>query len=110
MSRGNGGSIDSRLADAARGSADAAYELGMVYSSGAAGIDVDLIDRGAAQRTGERSVPADEALARIGLVIPDKGQGAVVVVLVRDGCGRAEPDAATVFLAGRVDRSALFRG
>lgn len=36
--------IDSRLADAARGSADAAYELGMVYSSGAAGIDVDLIE------------------------------------------------------------------
>lgn len=36
--------IDSRLADAARGSADAAYELGMVYSSGAAGIDVNLIE------------------------------------------------------------------
>ncbi|MCP3732948.1 hypothetical protein M9978_21260 [Sphingomonas sp. MG17] len=36
--------IDSRLADAARGNADAAYELGMVYSSGAAGIDVDLIE------------------------------------------------------------------
>ena len=36
--------IDSRLADAARGSADAAYELGMVYSSGASGIDMDLIE------------------------------------------------------------------
>ena len=36
--------IDSRLADAARGSADAAYELGMVYSSGASGYDVDLIE------------------------------------------------------------------
>ncbi|MES2059214.1 MAG: SEL1-like repeat protein [Pseudomonadota bacterium] len=36
--------IDSRLADAARGDADACYELGMVYSSGAAGIDVDLIE------------------------------------------------------------------
>ena len=36
--------IDSRLADAARGNAEAAYELGMVYSSGAAGIDVDLIE------------------------------------------------------------------
>ncbi|MEG3181931.1 hypothetical protein [Sphingomonas sp. LT1P40] len=36
--------IDSRLADAARGNADAAYELGMVYSSGSAGVDVDLIE------------------------------------------------------------------
>ena len=36
--------IDSRLADAARGDADACYDLGMVYSSGAAGIDVDLIE------------------------------------------------------------------
>ena len=35
--------IDSRLADAARGDMDACYDLGMVYSSGAAGIDVDLI-------------------------------------------------------------------
>ncbi|CUS43931.1 MAG: hypothetical protein V4610_01445 [Pseudomonadota bacterium] len=36
--------IDSRLADAARGDMDAFYDLGMVYSSGAAGIDVDLIE------------------------------------------------------------------
>jgi TPR repeat protein len=36
--------IDSRLADAARGDMDACYDLGMVYSSGAAGIDVDLIE------------------------------------------------------------------
>lgn len=36
--------IDSRLADAARGNADAAYELGMVYSSGAAGVEVDLVE------------------------------------------------------------------
>jgi TPR repeat protein len=36
--------IDSRLADAARGDLDAYYDLGMVYSSGAAGIDVDLIE------------------------------------------------------------------
>jgi len=36
--------IDSRLADAARGNPDAAYELGMVYSSGAAGLDVELIE------------------------------------------------------------------
>ena len=35
--------IDSRMADAARGDIDAYYDLGMVYSSGAAGIDVDLI-------------------------------------------------------------------
>lgn len=34
----------SRLANAACGNADAAYELGMVYSSGSAGIDVDLIE------------------------------------------------------------------
>jgi TPR repeat protein len=36
--------IDSRLADAALGDMDAFYDLGMVYSSGAAGIDVDLIE------------------------------------------------------------------
>lgn len=36
--------IDSRMADAARGNVDAYYDLGMVYSSGAAGIDVDLIE------------------------------------------------------------------
>ena len=36
--------IDSRLADAARGDMDACYELGMVYASGAAGIDIDLIE------------------------------------------------------------------
>ncbi|MGY4394870.1 TPR repeat protein [Sphingomonas sp. UYAg733] len=36
--------IESRLADAARGDADACYDLGMVYSSGAAGIDIDLIE------------------------------------------------------------------
>jgi TPR repeat protein len=36
--------IDSRLADAARGDVDAYYDLGMVYSSGSAGIEVDLIE------------------------------------------------------------------
>ncbi|CAN5516725.1 hypothetical protein BH10PSE14_BH10PSE14_23870 [soil metagenome] len=36
--------IDSRMADAARGDIDAYYDLGMVYSSGAAGINVDLIE------------------------------------------------------------------
>jgi TPR repeat protein len=36
--------IDSRLAEAACGDADACYELGMVFSSGSAGIGVDLIE------------------------------------------------------------------
>lgn len=36
--------IDSRLADAARGDMNACYDLGMVYSSGAAGIGIDLIE------------------------------------------------------------------
>ena len=36
--------MESRLADAARGDMDACYDLGMVYSSGTAGIDVDLIE------------------------------------------------------------------
>ena len=36
--------IDSRIADAARGDADACFDLGMVYSSGSAGIGVDLIE------------------------------------------------------------------
>ena len=36
--------IESRLADAARGDAEACYDLGMVYSSGAAGIGVDLVE------------------------------------------------------------------
>ena len=36
--------IDSRMADAARGNTDALYELGMVYSSGSAGMGIDLIE------------------------------------------------------------------
>ena len=36
--------IDSRLRDAARGDADACYDLGMVYSSGSEGVDLDLIE------------------------------------------------------------------
>lgn len=36
--------IDSRLADAARGDEQALYDLGMVYSTGTSGIDVDLIE------------------------------------------------------------------
>ena len=35
--------IESRLADAARGDIAAYYELGIAYSSGSGGIDVDLI-------------------------------------------------------------------
>ena len=34
---------ESKRADAARGNAQAAYDLGMVYSSGADGTDVDLV-------------------------------------------------------------------
>lgn len=36
--------IESRLAEAARGDTDACYDLGMMYSSGAAGIQVDLVE------------------------------------------------------------------
>ena len=35
--------IESRLADAAEGDADALYELGIVYSSGLHGLEIDLI-------------------------------------------------------------------
>ena len=36
--------IESRLADAARGDSDACFELGIAYSSGAGGLDIDLIE------------------------------------------------------------------
>jgi len=36
--------IESRLRDAARGDAQACYDLGIVYSSGAEGIGVDLVE------------------------------------------------------------------
>jgi TPR repeat protein len=36
--------IESRLADAARGNPEALYELGVAYSTGTSGIDVDLIE------------------------------------------------------------------
>jgi TPR repeat protein len=36
--------IESRLRDAARGDADACYDLGMVYSSGSDGVDIDMIE------------------------------------------------------------------
>lgn len=35
--------IDSRIADAARGDAEALFELGVAYSSGSGGIEVDLV-------------------------------------------------------------------
>lgn len=35
--------LDSRLSAAARGDADALYELGICYSTGAAGVGIDLI-------------------------------------------------------------------
>ena len=35
--------IESRLADAARGSARAFYDLGIAYSSGGCGVEVDLV-------------------------------------------------------------------
>ena len=36
--------VESRLHDAARGDAKACFDLGIVYSSGAEGIDVDLVE------------------------------------------------------------------
>ena len=35
--------LESRMADAAQGNADACYDLGIVYSSGSGGIDIDLV-------------------------------------------------------------------
>ncbi|ATY33214.1 SEL1-like repeat protein [Sphingomonas psychrotolerans] len=36
--------IESRLSDAARGDSKACFDLGIVYSSGAEGVDVDLVE------------------------------------------------------------------
>ena len=36
--------IESRLHDASRGDPNACYDLGMVFSSGADGVDVDLVE------------------------------------------------------------------
>ncbi len=36
--------IESRLYDAARGDAEALYELGVAYSTGTHGLDVDLVE------------------------------------------------------------------
>lgn len=35
--------IESRMADAARGDADACYDLGIAYSTGTGGIEIDLV-------------------------------------------------------------------
>ena len=36
--------IESRLADAARGDADALYDLGVCYSTGTEGVGIDLVE------------------------------------------------------------------
>lgn len=36
--------MESRLADAARGNADALYDLGIAYSTGSGGVDIDMIE------------------------------------------------------------------
>ncbi|SIN60062.1 hypothetical protein SAMN02745824_0572 [Parasphingorhabdus marina DSM 22363] len=36
--------IESRLAEAAKGSSSAYYELGVIYSTGSEGVDVDLVE------------------------------------------------------------------
>lgn len=36
--------IDSRMDDAARGNCDALYDLGVCYSTGTAGVGIDLIE------------------------------------------------------------------
>jgi TPR repeat protein len=37
--------IESRLADAAKGDAQACYELGIAYSCGTGDVDIDLVER-----------------------------------------------------------------
>lgn len=36
--------MESRLADAARGSSNAYFDLGVAYSTGSGGVDVDLVE------------------------------------------------------------------
>jgi TPR repeat protein len=36
--------MESRMADAAQGDADALYELGVAYSTGSSGMEVDLVE------------------------------------------------------------------
>jgi uncharacterized protein len=66
--------IESRMADAARGDEDAYFDLGIAYSSGSGGVDIDLIQAhkwfNLAAMTGNdrghecRSEVADEMTAR----------------------------------------------
>jgi TPR repeat protein len=66
--------IESRLADAARGDSDACFDLGIAYSSGAGGLDVDLVEAhkwfnlsalsGSARAAECRAEVADEMSAR----------------------------------------------
>lgn len=66
--------MQSRLADAARGDADALLDLGMAYSSGGGGVEVDLIEahkwfnlaalNGSAEATMCRADISDEMTAR----------------------------------------------
>ena len=66
--------IESRMCEAASGDADACYELGIAYSSGSGGIDVDMIQAhkwfnlaavsGNQQAQECRSQVADEMTAR----------------------------------------------
>lgn len=66
--------MESRLADAARGDADALLDLGMAYSSGSGGVEVDLIEahkwlnlaalNGSAEATMCRADISDEMTAR----------------------------------------------
>ena len=61
-----------------------------------------IADRGAAHRAGDRRVEADPPGAGIGLVLADQGDDALLVVLVGERHGRAEPDPALVGLARRI--------
>ena len=54
--------MDSRLADAARGNVQALFDLGVAYSTGSGGIDVDLIETNLALSVQERWRQHDGAL------------------------------------------------
>ena len=66
--------IESRLRDAARGNADALYDLGVCYSTGTAGVGIDLIEAhkwfnlaavsGSAVAAGARADVAEDMTAR----------------------------------------------
>jgi hypothetical protein len=66
--------LDSRLADAARGDADALYDLGVCYSTGTSGVGIDLIEAhkffnlaavsGSEEAQHSRAEIADEMTAR----------------------------------------------